>query len=77
MFRDQANLLKPILPHGNGKLENSHNFLKQSIVKFLPNTDLEWDDVIPIATYVYNISPNSQWSRVTVLPCVWMRPNGR
>ena len=44
---------------GHGKLENSHNFLKRSIAKFLHNTDLEWDDVIPIATYIYNISPTA------------------
>ena len=48
--------LSPYNPHGNGKLENSHNFLKWSIAKFLYNTNLEWYDVIPIATYVYNIS---------------------
>ena len=48
--------LSPYYPHGNGKLKNPHNFLKQSIAKFLHNTNLEWDDVIPIATYVYNIS---------------------
>ena len=45
----------PYYPLGNGKLENSHNFLKGSVAKFLHNTDLEWDDVIPIATYVYNV----------------------
>ena len=46
----------PYYPCGNGKLKNSHNFLKQSIAKFLHNNDLEWDDIIPIATYIYNIS---------------------
>ena len=49
----------PYYPYGNGKLENSHNFLQQPIAKFLHNTDLEWDDVIPIATYIYNISPTA------------------
>ena len=49
----------PYYCHGNGKLENSNNFLKWSIAKFLHNTDLEWDDVIPIATYIYNISPTT------------------
>ena len=39
----------------NGKLENSHNFLNHSIAKFLHNT--EWDDIIPIAMYVHNVSP--------------------
>ena len=47
----------PYYSHGNGELENSHNFLKWSIAKFLHNINLEWDDIIPIATYVYNISP--------------------
>ena len=65
----------PYYPHGNGKLENSHNFLKHSIAKFLHNTDLEWDDVIPIATYVYKT--DSQWLRVTILPYVWKRSTGR
>ena len=46
----------PYYPHGNGKLENSHNFLKWLMAKFLHNTNLEWDDIIPIATHVYNIS---------------------
>ena len=46
----------PYYPCGNGKLENSNNFLKWSIAKFLHNTNLEWDDIIPIATYEYNIS---------------------
>ena len=49
----------PYYPCSNGKLKNSHNFLKHSIAKFLHNTDLEWDDVIPIAIYVYNISPTA------------------
>ena len=39
----------PYYPHGNGKLKNSHNFLKWSVAKFLHNTNLEWDDIIPIA----------------------------
>ena len=49
----------PYYPCGNGNLKNSHNFLKQSIAKFLHNTNLEWDDIIPIATYVYNTSPTA------------------
>ena len=51
--------LSPYYPCGNGRLENSHNFLKQSITKFIHNTDLEWDDIIPIATYIYNIRPTA------------------
>ena len=30
----------PYYPCGNGKLKNSHNFLEQSIAKFLHNTNL-------------------------------------
>ena len=59
--------MKPIYsnsywPRGNSKIENAHNFLKHTISKFLHNTDLEWEDMFPIATYIYNISPTvSGW----------------
>ena len=46
--------IKPIdsNPHrsqSNSKLENAHNFLHSSM--------LEWDDILPIAAYIYNIVP--------------------
>ena len=54
--------IKPIYsntytPQGNSRLENAHNFLKHTISKFLHSSTLEWDDILPIATYIYNIAP--------------------
>ena len=42
----------------NSRLENAHNFLKCIIAKFLHCSTLEWDDVLPIAAYVYNVVPS-------------------
>ena len=39
----------PYRPQGNSRLENVHNFLKCTISKFLHNSTLEWDDILPIA----------------------------
>ena len=64
----------PYYPHGNGKLENSHNFLEWSIAKFLHNTNLEWDDIIPIATYVYNISPTANGLESPFYLVFWWDP---
>ena len=44
-------------PQGNSRLENTHNFIKHSISKFLHNSTLEWDDILPIAAHIYNIAP--------------------
>ena len=44
-------------PQGNSRLENAHNFLKCTISKFLHSNMLEWDDILPIAAYIYNIAP--------------------
>ena len=35
-----------------------HNFLKCTITKFLHCSTLEWDDVLSIAAYVYNVVPS-------------------
>ena len=55
--------IKPICSNpyrlqGNSRLENMHNFLKHTISKFLHNSMLEWDDILPIAAYIYNIAPS-------------------
>ena len=42
----------PYRPQGNSRLENTHNFSK-----FLHSSTLEWDDILPIASYIYNITP--------------------
>ena len=48
----------PYYPQGNGRIENVHNFLKCTIAKFIFSNSLEWDDVLPLATYCYNIAPS-------------------
>ena len=34
-----------------------YNFLKHTITNFLHCSTLEWDDILPIAVYIYNITP--------------------
>ena len=41
---------------GNRRIENVHSFLKHTIAKFTYDSQLEWDDVLPLATYFYNKS---------------------
>ena len=48
---------KPYYSQGNGRIENTHNFLKCTIMKFTYGSQLKWDDVLPLATYCYNITP--------------------
>ena len=45
----------PYMSQGNSRLENAQNFLKHTVSKFLHNNTL-WDDILPIATYIYNIA---------------------
>ena len=46
----------PYYPKGNSRMENIHNFLKCTIAKFTYDSELEWDDVLPLATYSYSIA---------------------
>ena len=48
----------PYYPMGNSRIENVHNFLKHTIAKFTYDSQLEWDDVLPLANYCYNIAPS-------------------
>ena len=48
----------PYYPQGNGRIENVHNFIKHTIVKFTYSSQLEWDDALSLATYCYNIVPS-------------------
>ena len=48
----------PYRAQGNSRLENTHNLLKCTIAKFLHCSTLEWDDVLPIAAYIYNVVPS-------------------
>ena len=43
----------PYYPMGNSKIENVHNLLKCTIVKFTYDSQLEWHDA-----YCYNIAPS-------------------
>ena len=48
----------PYYLQGNGRIENIHNFLKHTIMKFTYSSQLEGDDALPLATYCYNITPS-------------------
>ena len=41
-------------PQANGRLEGWHQFLKFCIAKHIRGTDVEWDDLIPLAISAYN-----------------------
>ena len=47
----------PYRPQSNGKIEGFHRFLKACITKHI-NHGLEWDELTPLATAVYNYFPN-------------------
>ena len=49
----------PFYSQGNSRIENSHNFLKQTLTKFLESSKLGYDDLLPCAWYCYNIFPGS------------------
>ena len=44
-------------PQANGRLEGWHRFLKSCISKHIRGTDVEWDDLIPLAVSAYNFFP--------------------
>ena len=46
---------KPFHPQRNAKIENVHNFIKWTPTKFLESSDLEWDELLPITCYCYNL----------------------
>ena len=48
----------PYYPKGNSRIENVYNFLKHTIAKFTHDSQPEWDDALPLATYCYNIAPS-------------------
>ena len=47
----------PYYPRDN-RIENVHNFLKWTTVKFMHCSQLEWDDALHLTTYCYNIAPS-------------------
>ena len=44
-------------PQANGRLEGWHRFLKACIAKHIRGTDVEWDELIPLAVSAYNFFP--------------------
>ena len=48
----------PYRPQSNSRFENMHNFLKCTVSKFLHNSTLKWNDILPIMAYIYNIAPS-------------------
>ena len=46
-------------PQGNSRTENMHKFLKRTLTKFFKSSDLEWDELLLLACYYYNIFPKS------------------
>ena len=44
-------------PQSNGRLEGWHQFLKACIAKHIRGTEVEWDDLIPLAVSAYNFFP--------------------
>ena len=48
----------PYYPKDNSRIENVHNFLQHTIAKFTYDSQLEWDDALPLATYCYNTAPS-------------------
>ena len=49
----------PFHPQGNAKVENVHNFLKRTIIKFLDKSNLGWDELLSFTYYCYNKLPGS------------------
>ena len=49
-------IYNPYYPKGKSRIEEVHNFLKHIIAKFTYDSQLEWDDAFPLATYCYNIA---------------------
>ena len=44
-------------PQSNGKLEGFHRFFKACISKHIQGNQLEWDEIVPLATAAYNFFP--------------------
>ena len=46
----------PYYSRGNNRIENVHNVLKHTIAKFMHDSQLKWDDALPLTTYCHNIA---------------------
>ena len=49
----------PYRPQGNSWIENVHNFLKRTLIKFLSSSDAEWDEILPLVCYCFNTTPTA------------------
>ena len=57
-------------PQSNGCIEGFHKFLKSCLAKHI-SRHREWDDVIPIATALYNWLPNQHSKELPFfVPCL-------
>ena len=55
---DVKQVFSPVYtPQANGRLEGWHRFLKSCIAKHIRGTDVEWDELIPLAVSAYNFFP--------------------
>ena len=50
--------ISPQHPQANGNSESPHRFIKDCIQKFLIDSTLEWDELLPYATAAFNWFPN-------------------
>ena len=44
-------------PQSNGKLEGYHRFFKACISKQIRGNEMEWDELVPMASAAYNFFP--------------------
>ena len=58
-------------PQSNGKLEGFHQFFKACILKHIWGNQLEWDEIVPLATTAYNFFPLSVIQGITICTDVW------
>ena len=64
----------PYYPRGDSRIKSIHNFLKETIAKFMYGSQLNWDDALPLATYCYNITPSIDDLESPFLFSPWQRP---
>ena len=46
-------------PQGSSHIKNVHNFLKQTLTKFLSSSDAKWDRILPFTCYCFNSTPTT------------------
>jgi transposase InsO family protein len=63
VYRNTCKLLKikklqttPFHPESNGSLERSHRVLKEYLRHYIKEDQSKWDEWVPYAVHVYNIS---------------------